>query len=186
VKALIRGGHLSCAVNLWTRHATPQPFAHLLLQGVSGRGVLAAIDPAASGLFVFGHPTLGNWSALPGGANSKLPSGGPLHVYAGVTPNDGGVPLSAADFAALDVIELYVRGHVKRYINGETHSGKRYLGLQLDNATLIDALDASFVVWRTGEDWDLVDADYKDNNGSPIVDITSAIETSIIVYAENM
>jgi len=167
MKAIIRGAHLAGAINCWTRHATPQPFAHLLTAGVGGRGALAALDPAASGLFVFGHPTLGDWSAIP--ALGKRPDGGVLHAWMGITSDDGGAPLTADEFAALDVVELYVRGHVLRFVNGHDRNGVEFVGLELTQATLLDSVQPQFVPWRSDQPGALPD-EYKADDGSPIVD----------------
>ena len=169
MKALIRGAYVDHAINLWTRHATPRAVCHLILGPVSGRGFLDAVDPAAAGLFIFGHSTLGDWSSIP--ALYKSTAGGPLHEYAGVTPDDGGTPLSAEDFAAQSTVELLVLGHVKRYANGSTQRPRRkFLALEITSGEFMAAIDPNFIVWQTGEDWGAVSDDYKNKSGGPLID----------------
>lgn len=186
MRALLRGAHISGVVRLWSRHATPRAFTHLIVQGPTGRAILGAIDPAAPGLFVVGHPTLGDWSRVP--ALCKRPDdGGVLHAFAGMTPDDGGSPLTVAEFAALDAVELYVAGHLRRYVNGRDRLGVPILGLDLTDATLLDAIDPAVVVWRSdsGEPWALVPVRYKRADGRPRVDPDDVHDTAVVQWTDD-
>lgn len=184
MRALIRGAHLVGAVRLWSRHATPRAFSHLLLTGPTGRALLNALDPAAAGVFAFGHPTLGDWGGVP--ALFKRPDGGVLHVFAGGTPDDGGEPLEAEDYAARDTVELYVLGHVERYASGYARGGVPLLGLQTTTATLLDALAPAAIVWRSDSAvaWADVSTTFKRVNGKPRVDLDTARTTPIVSYVD--
>jgi len=171
MKLLIKGGHIENAVNLWSRHATPKRFVHLLLRGVSGRGVLNNVDPAATGLFIFGHPTLGNWTSVP--SQFKLVGGTVGHAYSGITPDVPPAPMSAEDFSALNIVELYVLGHIRAFINGQDASGGDFCGVAWSGTSgesFRNALLPAARVWQTGDDWGAVDSKYKHADGSPRID----------------
>lgn len=184
MRALLRGCHLVGAVRLWSRHATPRAFSHLLLTGPTGRALLSALDPVAAGVFAFGHPTLGDWSGAP--AQFKQPDGSVLHQFAGVTPLDGGEPLEAEDYAARDTLELYVLGHVERYASGYSRGGVPLLGLQLTTSTLLAAINPAAIVWRSdgAVAWADVSTTFKRADGSPRVNLDRARTTPIISYVD--
>ena len=184
MRALLRGAHIHGAVRLWSRHATPRAFSHLIVTGASGKALLNGIDPAATGLFVFRHPTLGDWSAVP--SQFKAPDGSVLHQFAGVTPLDGGEPLTAAEFTALETVELYVLGHVRRYVNGHARGGALILGLDLTASTLLDAIVPTAVVWRSDgtTPWADVDERYKRLDGGPRVDPDDVRDTGIVSWSD--
>jgi hypothetical protein len=182
IKAILRGGHIDNCVRLWTRHATPVAITHMIV-GRDGKAFLNAVDPGATGLFVFHHPTLGDWSAVP--AKAKREDGGVLHVYAGVTPDDGGEPLSEEEFAGLASVELYVRGHVEKFINGVARDGTRYCGLVLTDATFLDAIKPSVVEWRSDvTPWVEAPDKFKRADGSPRVDPDDVQQTAVVQWVE--
>lgn len=179
MRAIIRGGHFSACVRCWTRHASPVPFTHIVTEGVAGRGALAAIDPNTTGLFVFGHPTLGDWASIP--ALAKTPEGGALHSFNHPTPPD---PMTAEAFAELHYLELFVRGHIRRYGNGERADGVPIVGLQLDDATLLDSIRPALVAFRSDTmTWDEVPDEYKNADGSPRIDTGDVVDTSEVRWA---
>lgn len=184
MRALLRGAHLHGAVRLWSRRATPRAFSHLIVTGASGRALLNGIDPSAPGLFMFHHPTLGDWSEVP--SQFKAPDGSVLHQFAGVTPLDGGEPLTAAEFAALETVELYALGHVRRYVNGRARGGALILGLDLTTSTLLDAIVPSAVVWRSDDSvsWADVDERYKRVDGRPRVDPDDVRDTALVSWSD--
>jgi len=158
----------------------------MVLSGPSGRAAYAHIDEQASGLFVFHHPTLGDWSAVP--AQFKRADGGVSHAFAGVTPDDGGTQDEAGDhytaaekFAGRGVVELFVLGHVTAFANGRRSDGKPFAAMKLGDATLLDSITAAAVPYRsdTGT-WAQVDDKYKTDSGGPRVDPDAVTETDII------
>ena len=179
MQAIVKGAGIENAVRLLSRHATPRAFTHVCLSGVAGRGFLAAVDPAAVGLFVFSHPTLGDWGAVP--AQFKRLDGGVGHAFAGITPDMPGPPLSAADFAGLTAVELYVLGHLRRWCNGRTRAGAEFLALVTDHPALVDAVKPALVAWRSDTaTWDAAPAEYKRASGAPLVDPTTVRETTLV------
>lgn len=166
-KVLLKGGHLDNAVNVWTRHASPVALCHVIVSGASGRQFLNHVDETAAGLFVVGHPTLGDWSAVP--ALAKTVEGHTLHRYMGhpETPID---PLSSEEFAALNILEIWFRGHMTKYANGWKRNGGEFCGFAWSANTLRDALLPTAIAWETGDDWGPVSDQYKNDDGSPRVD----------------
>lgn len=190
VRAIIRGGHIDNCVRCWTRHATPRAFTHLIV-GRDGQAVLGAVDPAASGLFVFGHPTLGLWSTVP--APAKREDGGVLHSFAGVTPDmptdpedivdplTGETTTAAQQFAARASVELYVAGHVTRFVNGTASDGTRYCGMALTDATFLDSIKPALVEWRSDvTPWGEAPSKFKRADGSPRVDPDDVQQTAVV------
>lgn len=178
MKAIIKGAHFLQCVRCYTRHATPVAFTHILCVGVGGQGALTAIDPAATGLFVFWHPTLGDWSTVP--ALGKTAGGAPIHVFGGVTPADGGSPLTADEFSSLRRVELYVRGHVRRHTEDAFDAnGVRFVGLTVDDSTILDSVLPQFVPWRSDVDGPTLPLEYTDGNGNPIVDPDEMHDTAL-------
>lgn len=179
---IIRGAHVEACANIYTRHATPRPIAHLLLSGANGRAMLRAFDPDAAGLFVFGHPTLGDWSSIP--RLYKAPGGSPLHAFAGVTPD----PATAQDmdFDGRGTIEVLVRGHVVRYANGVTRRPRApFMALKLTGSTLLAAIKPSVIVWQTGDEWSDVPARYKGRGGVGLrIDVEQGAAPPPVRYAE--
>jgi hypothetical protein len=170
VKAILHHCHIEMGVRCWTRHATPKPFTHLCLSGVSGRQFYTHVDPGATGLFVFGAPgDLGDWSQVP--ALGKTPEGAPLHGYAGLTRTE---QMDVEAFAASNVIEMYLQGHITKRVNGTRRDKQPFCGIAVrdEDGALLDALAAG-VVWRsdTGGPWSAVDDLYKNDDGTPRVDL---------------
>lgn len=179
IKAIIKGCKIDNCVRCWTRHATPRAFTHMIVSGPSGRAALNHIDVEAEGLFVFRHPDLGDWATVPA-LGKREADGGVLHAFAGVTPDDGGEQLDAEEFAGLDAVELYVAGHVERFINGTRRDGQPFVGLSLTDATLLDSIVSGAVVYRSDQDaWALVDAAYKSDSGGPRVEPDDVQETAV-------
>ena len=172
IKAIIKRGHIDYAVTIWTRQATPQPFTHLILNGMRGRQFVAHVNPDATGLFVFGHPTLGVWDDLP--AVAKNPEGGPMHVYSGHTQteyvDEHGDPITLEAWEALPIVEIYLQGQIVRLGNGRRRDGVPFCGIAVrdGDTDLLDAIDAG-VAWRSdsGDPWSGVSDLYKLASGQP-------------------
>jgi len=183
VKAILHGFRIDSAVRLLSRHDTPIAFTHICVSGPTGRAILNAVDPAASGLFIFHHPTLGDWSSVP--ALFKQPDGSVLHQFAGRTPLDGGEPQTAEEFAQRDEVELYVLGWLERYACRTAGDDTLYVAMDLTQPTLLDAIKPSAVVWRSDEaPWSSVDAKYKRPDGSPRVDPATVQATPLVQWVE--
>jgi hypothetical protein len=169
-KLLLKRGRVENILVVWSRHATPRPLCHMRLQGVSGRAVLNHVDPAAPGLFIPGHPTLGDASAIP--ALYVRPDGGPLHVYMG-SPDQWPAQLTADEFAGLDIIDIWFRGQLRRFASGARSDGVPFFGVQWQDSegdAFRDALLPAARVWETGESWAAVSDLYKWPDGSPRID----------------
>jgi len=200
MRALLRGAHVHGAVRLWSRHVTPRAFTHLVVTGADGRALLNGIVPTASGLFVFGHPTLGLWSKLED--EYKRPDGGPLHQFAGVTPDKPADPCdtkedlgvgdvrlvlattAAEKFAGQATVELYLPGHIERVANGVARGGTPLVALEAD-AELLAALLPGAVAWR--EDTTLASAapsGCKGADGKLRVDPAVARTTATVSWAD--
>ena len=183
IKAICKGFRIDAAVRLWSRHATPIAFTHLCVSGPTGRAILTGLDPAATGLFVFGHPTLGDWSKVP--ALYKRPDGGVLHVFAGVTPDDGGAPLTADEFAAKNAVELYVRGHLLRHTSRSAGDDSLYVAMGLTSAALLNAIKPTAIIYRSDTmQWADVPAAYKRPNGTPRVDPDDLRDTALVSWSD--
>ena len=195
IKAIVKGFRIDAAVPHWSRHATPVAFTHLCVSGPTGRAILTGLDPAAVGLFVFGHPTLGQWTAVP--AFYKRPDGGPLHVFAGVTPDMPADPAPIVDpetgqtvtvaqqFAAKNAVELYVRGHLVRHTSRSAGDDSLYVAMGLTNATLLNAIKPAAIVYRSDTMlWADVPARYKKANGAPRVDPDDAHDTALVSWSD--
>lgn len=180
MKAIIKGVHLIGAFNIYSRHTTPIAFCHIAVDTVDGVGY-SAINEAASGIFVVGHPTLGLWSTV--GANFKNTEGGPIHMISGITPDPipEGEPVDQP-FTSRAVVEIFALGHMRKYVNGTARDKSRYLGMQITDATLIDSIKPAAIVWQTGDAWSAVDQKYKRHDGSPLVDPDAVQRDIPIIY----
>jgi hypothetical protein len=208
VLAVLRGGQLS-ATPMWSRHATPRKFTHVIANGVKGAGIYRAIDEAATGVYVLGHPTLGQPPPM-----TLHPDGVSLmHVYnwiqvplsmtqaeiEALTPEElsalGRPVISAEQFAISQNVELFVGGWITKLLNGETiryDDGdgqiirRKFCALELDDATFLDAISPQFIDWRSDTqapseipDW------YRSSPGGPLrYRQSDMIETVVFTWSD--
>ena len=179
MKAILKACHIENCVRVWSRHTTPRAFTHICLSGPTVKATYNAINPAATGLFVFNHPTLGDWSAVP--SNFKTPDGTPLHQFAGLST----ISEDPSWTDEYPVIEIFVLGHIKKFVNGIRRNGKPFCGIQIDDTALLDSIKPAAVPYRSDTmQWGDVDDSYKLPNGKPRADPDDVQETAIIVYTE--
>jgi len=176
-KAIVRGAHLVFAANMLSKHATPRKFCHLYFAGPTARQAYNAIDPAATGLWVAHHPTLGG--ALP--AQYLASDGGCGHSILGVTDR---FPAQDGDQPTWDsrpTIEVYVAGHVKGWVSADDRNGNPFFALALTDTTLLDSIKPGVIEYRSDTDqWSAVDAAYKADDGTPLVDPDEANVPSLV------
>jgi hypothetical protein len=167
---------------------------HFVVSGVSGRTFYSNVDPSATGFFVVGHPTLGDWSLVP--ALYKRSDGGPLHVFPGITPDPMlSVPAPPDDFgfadfgtvgyfAALQTVEFFVHGKFKKYLNGTDREGGHFLAIAFsgsDADDFLDSLKPLAIAWDgRSQTWSQAPAKYKKDDGSPVVDPDLAVEIATV------
>jgi hypothetical protein len=175
MKAIIAGGHIENMIQIYANNPAQTPFVHMIVSGPSGRAIARAVDPEASGLFIFGHPTLGDWSAVP--ANFKNASGGPLHFFVGSTPASPAHDPEEDEeaFFECNVHELYVLGEVSKYVNGTARDGSKFIGIKISDSSFVDAILPAKVAYRDDTmQWSEVDPKYRrlvpqvDGEGNPI------------------
>ena len=196
IKAICKGFHIDQPVRCWSRHAVPIAFTHLCVSGPTGRAILAGLVEDASGLFIFGHPTLGLWSAGRM-AKFKRPDGGVLHQFAGMTPSIPTDPEDIVDpetgetttviqqFAAKSAVEMYVLGHILRWTNCTAGDDTLYVGLGMTDASLLDAIKPSAIVFRSDTmAWADVPGRYKRSDGSPRVDVDDLHDTPEVRWVD--
>jgi hypothetical protein len=174
ILAVLRGGTLQ-ATPMWSRHATPRAFTHVVANGVRGQGIYRAIDEAAAvaaNVLVFGHPALGNIPAI-----TLQPDGvTPMHIYnwrqvplsmpyadiAALTPEElealGRPVVAEEQFAELENIELFIPGHITKMLTGVTvryDDGdgqvvrREFTAIEISDVAFLDAIKPQFIDWRS-------------------------------------
>jgi hypothetical protein len=91
---------------------------------------------------------------------------------------------TAGYFAALQTIELFVRGKFKRYLNGTDGLGERFFAIAFagtDADDFLDSLKPAAIAWDgRSQTWAQAPAKYKKGDGSPIADPDLATEIATV------
>jgi len=178
---LLAKGNVENAIRCLSRHATPKAFTHLMLSGVTGRQAEANLA-ASVVLFARGHASArGSWAALD--PLYKRPDGNPLHRYAG---HAGSQEAGETPWADLTVLELYLQGHLDRYISGTDANGQPIWGgsMPVNAAAIRAAISPAGLVWVTGDSWAAVPAKYKWADGTARLDLDEVTDTTLVQYTE--
>lgn len=171
MKALIKVGdaYLDGACNYLSRHPVPRPFCVLRFVGVRAT-IINAFDPAASGLRVLHHPTLG---AAPPALFLGV-GGEPLGSFAGDpapypwTDSPGYI---APDLADEGIVDVWALGQCSASAPVTATDDARAIGLKLTTAVLLNSIRPAAIIFRsdTGT-WANVASKWKNLDGSPRVD----------------
>lgn len=169
MKAIVDNVHISNAVNSWTTDGATA-FCHVIAER-NGAGLIGALRSSSTGLFIFRHPVLGDWTSMPSVYKSPIDNG-PLHRYSGTTPDDPDDQIYKDGWAGdLDTVECYMLGHIIRHANGLTSNDRPFVMIEFDDGIILDSYKPGSIVWETSQNWSSVNARYKNHRGDPRADV---------------